>query len=72
MMLRVLPEGLLTASAAIEALTARLAAAQAGAAPLITAMRPAAADPVLLQSAAGFSAHGGAHAAASSYLPARL
>jgi hypothetical protein len=63
MTLRVIPEGLAGASAAIEALTARLAAAHAGAAPLITAVLPPAADPVSLQSAAGFSAHGGAHAA---------
>jgi hypothetical protein len=46
MTLRVLPEGLSTASAAIEALTARLAAAHAGAAPLITAVVPPAVDPV--------------------------
>ena len=63
MTLRVIPEGLAGASAAVEALTARLAAAHAGAAPLITAVMPPAADPVSLQSAAGFSAHGGAHAA---------
>jgi hypothetical protein len=61
MTLRVIPEGLAGASAAIEALTARLAAAHAGAAPLITAVLPPAADPVSLQSAVGFSAHGGAH-----------
>jgi len=61
--LRVLPEGLAGASAAIEALTARLAAANAGAAPLITAVVPPAADPVSLQNAAGFSAHGSEHAA---------
>ena len=65
MTLRVLPEGLSTASAAIEALTARLAAAHAGAAPLITAVVPAAVDPVSLQTAAGFSVHGGEHAAAA-------
>lgn len=63
MTLRVLPEGLLSASAAIEALTARLAAAHAGAIPLITAVVPAAVDPVSLQSAAVFSIHGGEHAA---------
>jgi hypothetical protein len=79
MTLRVVPEGLAGASAAIEALTARLAAANAGAAiealtarlaaanagaaPLITAVVPPAADPVSLQSAAGFSAHGSEHAA---------
>lgn len=63
MTLRVVPEGLAGASAAIDALTARLAAANAGAVPLITAVVPPAADPVSLQSAAGFSAHGGEHAA---------
>jgi hypothetical protein len=63
MTLRVVPEGLAAASAAVEALTARLAAAQAGAAPLITAVVPPAADPVSLQTAAGFSARGDEHAA---------
>lgn len=63
MTLNVLPEGLAAASAAVEALTARLAAAQASAAPLITAVIPPAADPVSLQTAAGFSAQGNEHAA---------
>ena len=63
MVLRVVPEGLAGASAAIDALTARLAAANAGAAPLITAVVPPAADPVSLQTAAGFSMRGGEHAA---------
>lgn len=63
MTLRVLPEGLAAASADIEALTARLAAANASAAPLITAVVPPAADPVSLQNAAGFSVRGGEHAA---------
>jgi PE family len=63
MTLRVIPEGLASASAAVEAITARLAAAHAGAAPVITAVMPPAVDPVSLQTAAGFSAHGGAHAA---------
>ena len=63
MTLRVVPEGLAGASAAIEALTARLAAANAGAAPLITAVVPPAADPVSLQNAAGFSMRGDEHAA---------
>jgi hypothetical protein len=61
--LRVVPEGLAAASAAVEALTARLAAAHAGAVPLITVVAPPAVDPVSLQSAAEFSAHGGEHAA---------
>ena len=63
MMLRVVPEGLAAASANIEAVTAQLASAHAGAAPLITAVVPPAADPVSLQSAAGFSLRGGQHAA---------
>jgi hypothetical protein len=63
MTLRVVPEGLAAASASIAALTARLATAHAGAAPLITAVVPPAADPVSLQSAAAFSMHGGEHAA---------
>jgi hypothetical protein len=63
MTLRVIPEGLAAASAHIEALTARLASAHAGSAPLITAVVPAAADPVSLQTAAGFSLRGGQHAA---------
>lgn len=46
MTLRVVPEGLAAASAAVEALTARLAAAHASAAPVITAVVPPAADPV--------------------------
>jgi hypothetical protein len=56
MTLRVVPEGLASAAAAVEGLTARLAAAHAGAAPLITAVAPPAADPVSLQTAIGFSA----------------
>ncbi|ORB84655.1 PE family protein [Mycobacterium kansasii] len=63
MTLRVVPEGLAAASAAVEALTARLAAAQAAAAPLITGVVPPAADPVSLQTAAGFSGHGVEHTA---------
>ena len=63
MTLRVVPEGLVAASAAVEALTARLAGAHAGAAPLITVVTPSAADPVSLQSAAEFSAADTEHAA---------
>jgi hypothetical protein len=63
MTLRVVPEGLMATSAAVESLTARLAAAHAAAAPLITAVIPPAADPVSLQTAAGFSAQGLEHAA---------
>ena len=61
MTLRVVPEGLVAASAAVEALTARLAAAHAAAAPLITAVVPPAADAVSLQTAAGMSTHGVQH-----------
>jgi len=63
MTLRVVPEGLAAACARVEALTARLAAAHANAVPLISAVVPPAVDPVSLQSAAGFSARGGQHAA---------
>lgn len=59
--LRVVPEGLAATSAAVEALSARLAAAHAAAAPAITAVVPPAADAVSLQNAAGFSAHAAQH-----------
>lgn len=58
MSLNVVPEGLTAASATVEALTARLAAVNAAAAPVIGAVMPPAADPVSMQSAALFSAHG--------------
>ncbi|MGY4712628.1 PE family protein [Mycolicibacterium sp. CBM1] len=61
MTLRVVPEGLVAAGEAVEALTARLAAAHAAATPLITAVLPPAADPVSLQTAAGFSVQGAEH-----------
>ena len=67
MTLRVVPEGLAAASANIGALTAQLAAAHAGAAPLITTVVPPAADPVSLQSAAAFSMRGGEHAIAAAH-----
>jgi hypothetical protein len=57
----VVPEGLAAMSAAVEAITARLAAAHAGAAPLIIAVVPPAADPVSVQAAAMFSARGAQH-----------
>ena len=63
MTLRVVPEGLTAASAAVEALTARMAAAHAAASPLVTAVLPPAADAVSLQTATGFSAHGSQHQA---------
>ena len=63
MTLRVIPEGLTAASAAVEGLTARLAAAHAAAAPAVTTVLPPAADAVSLQTAVGFSAHGSQHAA---------
>jgi PE family protein len=66
MTLNVVPEGLASASAAVEAITARLAAAHAGAAPMITTVVPSAADPVSLLTAAGFSAHGSQHATMAS------
>ncbi|AKK25736.1 PE family protein [Mycobacterium sp. EPa45] len=58
MTLRVVPEGLAAASAQVAVLTARLAAANAAAAPMITAVLPPGSDPVSLQTAAGFSAQG--------------
>jgi hypothetical protein len=61
MTLRVVPEGLAAAGAQVEALTARLAAAHAAAAPAVGAVLPPAADPVSLQTAAAFSSHGAAH-----------
>ncbi|ORW09366.1 PE family protein [Mycobacterium kyorinense] len=67
MTLRVVPEGLAAASAAVAALTARLAAAHASAAPLISAVVPPAADPVSLQSAAAFSVRGDAHEAVAAH-----
>jgi hypothetical protein len=63
MTLRVVPEGLMAASAAVEALTARMAAAHAAAAPLVTAVIPPAADAVSLQTATGLSTHGSQHQA---------
>lgn len=63
MTLHVVPEGLAAAGTAVESLTARLAAAHAAAAPLVTAVLPPAADAVSLQTATGLSAHGTRHAA---------
>jgi hypothetical protein len=63
MTLRVVPEGLAAAAATVDALTARLAAAHAGAGPLITVVSPPAADPVSLQSAFTFGAAGIGHEA---------
>ncbi len=57
MTLRVIPEGLAAAGAAVEALAARLATAHAEAAVVTAVVVPPAADPVSLQNAAGFSAH---------------
>ncbi len=65
MTLLVIPEGLTAASSAVEALTARLAAAHAAAAPVISAVVAPAADPVSLLTATGFSAHGAEHNAAA-------
>lgn len=61
MTLRVVPEGLAAAGSAVEALTARLAAAHAAAAPLVSTVVPPAVDAVSLQTAAGLSAHGTQH-----------
>lgn len=63
MTLRVVPEGLTAAAAAVEALTARLAAAHNSAGPLIAAVTPPAADPVSVQTAMQFSVVGSEHQA---------
>ncbi|BBY65580.1 PE family protein [Mycolicibacterium helvum] len=65
MTLRIVPEGLMAAGAAVEALTARLAATQTAAAPLISAVIPPAADAVSLQAAANCAIKGAAHVAAA-------
>ena len=67
MTLRVVPEGLTAASAAVEALTARMAAAHAVAAPVVSTVIPPAADAVSLQTAAGFSAHADQHQAIATH-----
>ncbi|ERG69111.1 PE family protein [Segniliparus rugosus] len=65
MTMRVLPEGLLAASAAVEAITARLAAAHAASAPTITSVVPPAADPVSLLAAAEFGSRALLHQGAA-------
>lgn len=62
MTLRVVPESLAGASAAIEAVTARLAAAHA-AAPFIAAVIPPGSDSVSVCNAVEFSVHGSQHVA---------
>lgn len=63
MTLRVVPESLAGASAAIEAVTARLAAAHAAAAPFIAAVIPPGSDSVSVCNAVEFSVHGSQHVA---------
>src|ERR1700740_96393 len=63
MTLRVVPEGLASASAAVGAIPPRLGSAHGDGAPLIPGVVPSAADPVSLQTAAGFSAQGTEHTA---------
>lgn len=65
MVLRVVPEGLAATSAAVEAITAQLAATHAGAASTISGVVPPAADPVSIQAAAMFSARGSQHTSAA-------
>ncbi|MCV7027663.1 PE family protein [Mycobacterium sherrisii] len=65
MTLRVIPEGLVAASAAVDAITAQLAAAHAAAAPVVSVVVPPAADPVSLAAAAVFSERGSQHSAAA-------
>lgn len=67
MTLRVVPEGLTAAASAVESLTARLAAAHAAAAPLITTVMPPAADAVSLQTAVTLSTHGTQHSALAAH-----
>lgn len=63
MALRVVPEGLVATSAAVEAITAQLAAAHAAVAPVITAVVAPAVDPVSLQAATELSVQGSEHSA---------
>ncbi|MCV7174617.1 PE family protein [Mycolicibacterium sphagni] len=65
MTLNVVPEGLSAASAAVDALTARLAATHAAAAPLISAVLPPAADAVSVQAALACAAKGSEHTLAA-------
>lgn len=65
MVLRVVPEGLIALSAAVEAITAQLAAAHAAAVPAVSVVVPPAADPVSLEAAAVFSGRGTQHSAAA-------
>ncbi|GAB1813158.1 PE family protein [Mycobacterium sp. MUNTM1] len=65
MTLRVIPEGLAATSAAVDAITAQLAAAHAAAAPVVSVVAPPAADPVSLAAAAVFSERGSQHSAAA-------
>ena len=58
MILRTLPEGMAATSVLVESITARLAAAHAAAAPLITAVVPPAIDTVSIAAAAELSASG--------------
>ncbi|OYN76032.1 PE family protein [Mycolicibacterium sphagni] len=66
MVLNVVPEGLAAASAAVEALSARLATIHAAAAPLITAVLPPAGDAVSVQAALTCGAKGSEHTVAAS------
>ncbi|OBK97147.1 cell motility protein [Mycobacterium asiaticum] len=65
MYLRVVPEGLATTSAAVEAIAARLAAAHEAAAPIVSVVLPPAADPVSVQAALQFSEEANQHEAAA-------
>lgn len=65
MTLRVIPEGLAATSAAVDAITAQLAAAHAAAAPAVSLVVPPGADPVSLAAAAVFSERGSQHSAAA-------
>ncbi len=67
MTLRVVPEGLAAAASAVEALTARLAAAHAVAAPAVTVVIPPAVDAVSIQTALSLSAHGAQHSTVAAH-----
>jgi PE family len=67
MTLRRVPEGLADGIAGVNALTARVVPADAGAIPWVTAVATPAADPVSVQGAAVSSAAGGEHTAVAAH-----
>lgn len=67
MTLWVSPEGLVGASAAVEAIAAQLAALHAATAPVISVVAPPGSDPVSVRAATDLSVQGVQHAAVGSY-----